>query len=51
MPLTKSVLIPLRLMIATLLATNAAIQKKIYRLGMIAQIIQKEEMDDFMKIV
>ena len=49
-PLAKRVLIPLRLK-AAVPATDAAIQKKIFRSGMTALIILNEEMDNIMKIV
>ena len=49
-PLAKSVLIPLGLKAAAW-ATDAAIQKKIYRSGTTALIISNEEMKHIMKIV
>ena len=49
-PLAKSVLIPLGLT-PTSSATDAAIQKKIYVLGMTTLIITNKEMDDIMKIL
>ena len=49
-PLAKSVLAPLGLSAASL-ATDAAIQKKIFGSGTTALIISNEEMDDIMKIV
>ena len=48
-PLAKSVLKPLELTAAAL-ATDAAIQKKIFGSGMNAIIISNEEMNGFMKI-
>ena len=50
MPLAKSVLIPLRLMAATL-ATDAAIRKKTFGLKMTTLIISNEKMKDIKKIV
>ena len=49
-PLDKSILIPLGLTTAAL-ATDAAIQKKIYGLATTALIISKKEIEDIMKIV
>ena len=49
-PLAKSVLISLGLTTAAS-ATDAAIQKKIFRSGTAALIIPNEEMKDIMKIV
>ena len=49
-PVAKSVLILLGLTVAAS-ATDAAIQKKIFRLGMTRLIISIEEMDDIIKIV
>ena len=49
-PLTKSVLIPLGLTAAAS-ATDAAIQKKIYRQGTTALVISNDKMKDIMKIV
>ena len=46
----ESVLVPLGLT-AVALATDAAVQKKIFGLGMTAPIIPNKEMDDLMKIV
>ena len=49
-PLAKSVLIPLGLTAASS-ATDAAIHKKMFGLGMTTPIISNEEMNDIMKIV
>ena len=49
-PLTKSVVIPLRLTGAAS-ATDAAIHKKMFRLGINSFIISNEETNDFIKIV
>ena len=49
-PLAKSVLEPLGLK-AVALATDAAIQKKIFESGMTKLIISNEEMSDIIKIV
>ena len=49
-PLAKSVLISLGLTTAAS-ATDAAIQKKVFRSGTAALIIPNEEMKDIMKIV
>ena len=49
-PLAKSVLIPLQLT-AAVLATEAAIQKKLFGSGMTTLIISTEEMNDIMKTV
>ena len=48
--LAKSALIPLRLT-AVPLATDVAIQKKIYESGATILIISNEEIEDIMKIV
>ena len=48
-PLAKSVLIPLGLT-ATASATDAAIQKKIFRSGATVSMISNEEIEDIMKI-
>ena len=48
-PLAKSVLIPLGLTAAAS-ATDAAIQKEIYGLGMTTLIISNEEINDIKKI-
>ena len=48
-PLAKSVLIPLGLT-ATASATDAAIQKKIFRSGAKVSMISNEEIEDIMKI-
>ena len=48
-PLAKSVLIPLGLT-ATASATDAAIQKKIFRSGATVSMISNEEIEDVMKI-
>ena len=49
-PLAKSVLIPLGLTTAAS-PTDAAINKKMFGLGMTTLIISNEEMDDIMKII
>ena len=49
-PLTKSVVIPLRLTGAAS-ATDAAIHKKMFGLGINSFIISNEETNDFIKIV
>ena len=49
-PLTKSVVIPLRLTGAAS-ATDAAIHKKMFGLGITSFIISNEETNDFIKIV
>ena len=49
-PLAKSVLIPLQLTVSAS-ATDAAIKKKIFGLGMTTLIISNEEIIDIMKIV
>ena len=49
-PLVKSVLIPLRLTKAAS-ATDAAINKKMFRSGFTTLIILNEEMEDIMRIV
>ena len=48
--LAKSALIPLRLT-AVPLATDVAVQKKIYESGATILIISNEEIEDIMKIV
>ena len=49
-PSAKSVLIPLRLT-AVALATDAAMQKIIFNMGMTKFTISNEEMNDIMQIV
>ena len=49
-PLAKSILVSLGLTTVTL-ATDAAIQNKIFESGMTALIISNEEMEDIMKMV
>ena len=49
-PLTKSVAIPLRLTGAAS-ATDAAIHKKMFGLGINSLIISNEETNDFIKII
>ena len=49
-PLTKGVLIPLGLTAAAS-ATDATIQKKIYRQGATALVISNDKMKDVMKLV
>ena len=49
-PIAKNVLLPTGVTAAAL-ATNAAIQKKIYGLGMTTLITSNKEMKDIMKLV
>ena len=49
-PLTKSVLIPLRLKVAAS-STDTPIHKKMFGSGAVALIISNEEMNNIMKIV